>query len=68
MTLVAGGLTQFREVNGHGGGELFSQGNGPLHFGLGAFSIIDSITIEWPSGDIKVLSNISPNQVLTIVE
>jgi hypothetical protein len=60
---------QFREVNGGGGGQFFSQGSsGPLHFGLGQVNIVDSLTIFWPSGIAQVLTNIAANQSLTIVE
>ncbi len=37
-----------------------------LHFGLGIGAKIDSIKINWPTGQKQILSNISPNQRLTI--
>ncbi|MCK5128187.1 MAG: CRTAC1 family protein, partial [candidate division Zixibacteria bacterium] len=37
-------------------------------FGLGEASIIDEIQVEWPSGIIQTLYNISINQYLTITE
>jgi hypothetical protein len=68
VTLQAGGLRQFREVNGGGGGQFFSQGSGPVHFGLGQAEGIDSLTVSWPSGLLQELTNIGPNQTLTLVE
>ncbi|UCC44879.1 MAG: VCBS repeat-containing protein, partial [Candidatus Zixiibacteriota bacterium] len=38
------------------------------HFGLGDATIIDSIKIEWPSGAIQILTDVTPNQFLTIEE
>ncbi|MFH1867802.1 MAG: putative Ig domain-containing protein, partial [Candidatus Omnitrophota bacterium] len=57
-----GGLTQIREV--HNSAVAIQ----PLHFGLGAVSLIDEIKVYWPSGNIQKLFNISANQVLTIQE
>jgi hypothetical protein len=37
-----------------------------LHFGLAKHEIIDSITIEWPNGDIQKLNDVQSNQTLEI--
>lgn len=58
--------TQLREVNsqsGFGGQCSYTQ-----HFGLSNASIIDTITIKWPSGIVQQLSSVNPNQILEIVE
>ncbi|MGH8071177.1 MAG: CRTAC1 family protein [Candidatus Entotheonellia bacterium] len=68
VTLQANGLTQFREVNGGGGGQFFSQGSGPIHFGLGQADTVDLLTIHWPSGITQTLTNINVNRDLTVVE
>lgn len=68
ITLIAGGLTQLREANGGGGGQFFSQGNGQVHFGLGHAGIVESLTIKWLSGITQTLTNISPNQSITVFE
>lgn len=39
-----------------------------IHFGLDTSSIIDSIIIYWPSGQISELSNVMPNQILSVQE
>ena len=62
-----GGRTfwQMREINtGYGAGV------GPLeaHFGLGDATNIDAVRIEWPSGIVQTMTNVSPRQFLTIVE
>lgn len=38
------------------------------HFGLGDASRIDSLKIEWPSGLVEIVTNVSANQFLTITE
>lgn len=67
IVLKTGSGIQSRQLNGTGG-EFYSQGLAPVHFGLGQVSEIDSITIYWPSGIVQKLYNISANQELTIVE
>jgi hypothetical protein len=39
-----------------------------LTFGLGVKTKADSIEIEWPSGQVERLSNISASQTVTIQE
>ena len=39
-----------------------------LEFGLGDAEIVDEIVINWPSGRTLTLTEITPNQVLTIME
>ncbi len=43
-------------------------GQQPLraHFGFPAAAMIDSVVVNWPDGTQKVLSNVSPGQVLRI--
>jgi PKD repeat protein len=39
-----------------------------VHFGLGNAATIDSVLIEWPSGQSKILTNVAINTVYNIVE
>lgn len=39
-----------------------------VHFGLGASTSIDSITLSWPSGIEQVVTGVKPDQVLTVTE
>lgn len=39
-----------------------------VHFGLGQATVVDSVVINWPSGEINKLFNVNPNQFLTVVE
>ena len=56
-----------REINA--GSNFLSQNELTAHFGLGPDAgTIDSITVAWPSGAVQELSNVSVNQVLSVVE
>ncbi|MEM9274449.1 MAG: CRTAC homolog protein, partial [Cyanobacteria bacterium P01_F01_bin.143] len=66
VELTSGGVTQVREQNG--GTHHFAQNSQILHFGLGQDNVINRIEISWPSGVTQVLTNVSVNQVLDIVE
>ncbi len=68
LTASINGMIQYREVNGGGGGELRSQGSGPVHFGIGPATAVDSLIIKWPSGRIQTLTNIPADQTVTITE
>ena len=61
-----GGKTfwQMREVRSGGayGGSLVS------HFGLGDATNVDDLRIEWPSGTVQELHDVSPKQILTVTE
>jgi hypothetical protein len=56
-----------REINA--GSNFLSQNELTAHFGLGPNSgTIDLISVVWPSGAVQELSNVSANQVLSLVE
>ena len=44
------------------------QSDSRLHFGLGDASTIDEIQVIWPSGEVQVITDVSPNQYVQIVE
>jgi ASPIC and UnbV/FG-GAP-like repeat len=68
VMLKARTLSEYRQLNG-GGGEEYSQGAvNPVHFGLAKHNIVDSITIDWPSGIVQTLRKVAANQTLTVVE
>jgi hypothetical protein len=68
VIVKANGLEHFREMNGSGGGQFFSQGGSPVHFGLGQATIVESITIKWPSGLVQSLKNMNSNRTITVIE
>ena len=56
--------TQFQEMTLTRG---FQSSVAPqLHFGLGKADIIDNLKIQWPDGKIEILTNIKPNQFITL--
>jgi hypothetical protein len=66
VSLTAGGRTVLQmRTDGVG---AHSQNAGPLHFGLGDSTVIESIVIDWPSGIHQVLTDVAVDQFLTVVE
>jgi enediyne biosynthesis protein E4 len=66
VTLKADGMTQIDEV--HAGDSYISHSDWRLHFGLGRATIVDEITIKWPSGKIERMNKIAADRVVTITE
>jgi hypothetical protein len=67
VTVIHDGAIAFRENNGGGGGEWGSQGDGPLHFGIGS-SATGTVRIVWPSGIVDVIPAVPANTFLAITE
>jgi hypothetical protein len=57
-------VTLRREANTNAG--TFNQSDLPVHFGLGAATMIDELRIQWPDGSKQSLYNVATNQHLTI--
>ncbi|HCX30777.1 MAG TPA: hypothetical protein DHU55_13585, partial [Blastocatellia bacterium] len=53
--------------NGGGGGEFWSQGREPLHFGIGKATQA-ALKIIWPSGKIDTLPSVAANSTITVRE
>lgn len=68
VRVVAGGITQTRQVEGGSG--FLSQNSPQLEFGLGSTTTVDSVIVNWPSGIKQVLtqSEVTVNELLVIVE
>ena len=66
VTIVSEGLTQIREVKSGSG--YLSQNDLRLHFGLGAATSVDTLTVRWLCGRVQTLQNVKTNQVLVISE
>jgi hypothetical protein len=63
--LKSGPATQYQML--HSGGYL-SQNELVLTFGLGTATQADSIQIDWPSGQVDHLTNISAGQTISVQE
>jgi hypothetical protein len=63
---VAGNLVQWRDL---GGGKFAGSSNAPfIHFGLGENTIVDSMYICWPSGNVSIFTDIPADQRIYITE
>jgi len=45
-----------------------SQGDPRMHFGLAKSENVDRIEVKWPSGKLQELTDVQPNQIITINE
>jgi hypothetical protein len=64
IDLTAGGITQRRDVVA--GSNYKSQNELPQTFGLNAAATIDTITVMWPGGATRTLTNMPVNQAWKI--
>lgn len=62
IRVKTGNIWQSRQVFSHQSNSLQS------HFGLGDALTAEIVRVEWPSGNVQVLSEVDANQVLTIEE
>jgi len=67
VTVKVGRISQYRENNGSSGHYL-SQGDTPLHFGTAKAATVNQVTVNWPSGQISILSRVPTNQTLVVTE
>jgi hypothetical protein len=66
LELLSAGRKQIAERTAGSG--YLSQDDGRIHFGLGAATKADKLTVHWPSGQEQVLENLSVDRVLTVKE
>jgi hypothetical protein len=67
VTLAAGGVTQMRDVVG-GGGQSNTQNSAVVHFGLGANTTIDALTVRWVGGATEAIAGATADGRFRIVE
>ena len=66
ITVQSKSSTQTRTLKS--GASYCSQSELTAIFGIGSDPQIDSITVDWPSGTVAKLSDVTPNQFLTITQ
>jgi hypothetical protein len=66
VEVVVGGVRQSREIEGGAG--CLSQNSLAAEFGLGAATVVDLLTIRWPSGIVWDSASVAVDQRLTVVE
>jgi len=66
VSVTCNGLTQIREMKA---GDSYASSNDPrAHFGLGTASVIDQITVRWPSRRVSTFKEVKADQILTVRE
>lgn len=66
IKVQTGSLVQTKEVAA--GASFASMNTLDIGFGVKNVTVIDKITVYWPSGNVQELTSVSPNQILTITE
>ena len=66
VTIMANGMQQTRELSiAHG---FASSGDSVVHFGMGQTSLIDALTISWPSGQQQSFENLPVDHLYIVTE
>ncbi len=65
-TINGQSVTQLRDISAQSG--YCGQNSLTAHFGFGATTQIDSIAVQWPSGQAQLLGNTAVDQTITVVE
>jgi hypothetical protein len=66
IRILAGAKAQYNYVSFASG--YASSSAGPVHFGLGAATVVDEIEIRWPSGVVQVVKNAEVDRVVRVTE
>ena len=66
LKLTSEGFVHVEQAKG--GMSYMSASDPRVHFGLGKRVKIESLQITWPSGQIDKLSNVTPDQIITVKE
>jgi enediyne biosynthesis protein E4 len=66
IRVVAGGLSQIREIAG--GGSYLSQSDLRANFGLGSKPVADTVEIKWPSGLEQTFRNVEADKFYLVEE
>ena len=66
LKLTAEGFSEVEQAKG--GMSYMSASDQRIHFGLGKRTKIASLEITWPSGQVDRLTNVTPDQIITVKE
>ena len=66
VKIKAGGQTQIREVKA--GGSYASSSDLRAHFGLATSTVIEELSVFWPSGQQQILTNVPVDQIVKVRE
>jgi hypothetical protein len=65
LTTASGAI---RHATARTAGDYLSAGDRRVHLGLGLKREIRSIEVRWPSGTVQRLTDVAPDQILTVAE
>jgi len=69
VTKVAGENKPHEQIDEvRSGGGYFSQSDLRVHFGIGKAEKVDLLEIRWPSGQVDIIKDIEPNQLVYVKE
>jgi hypothetical protein len=66
VVATAGGVAQMREQNG--GMHFRTQNHQRIHFGLAAHTLVDTLTVAWPSGIVQTIENLPADEIVHVLE
>lgn len=66
INIEAAGISQFQEIGGQT--SYLSQNFQEAHFGLNHSERLDRLTVTFPSGSVRELTNLRANQIVSVVE
>ena len=66
IAIEAGGRKQYQELAGQA--SYLSQNALEAHFGLGHEARVQTLTVRFPSGTVRVLHDLPANQIITVAE
>ena len=66
IRVVSNGASWIQEING--GSSHASQNSSIVHIGLGSDNVVDSIIVIFPSGIEQILTDVTADQTISIVE
>jgi enediyne biosynthesis protein E4 len=66
VRIVAGGISQIREIAG--GGSYLSQSDMRANFGLGKAARVETVEVQWPSGQKQTFRNLDADKFYLIEE
>ncbi len=65
-TIGGRAVQQVQEVSGQTG--MYNQNSLDVEFGLGDATVVDTLTVRWPSGVVQTLTDVAADQFLTLAD
>ena len=65
VLVTSGGVTQMRTMTS--GDNFLSHSELSVHFGLESHDLVDVLEVQWPNGDVTVLTELAVNETVTLM-